>query len=81
MTILENLIERPVRYFSYPFGLKKDYDAGSIALCREIGFKMACSNYYDQVHSWTDPYQIPRMIVRNWPIDIFKAKISQFFRA
>jgi len=78
---LERLTGNSINYFSYPFGLKKDYDTRSIALCKELGFKMACSNYYDHVHSWTDPYQIPRMIVRNWPLDIFKEKINQFLCA
>ena len=79
--ILENILGRPVTHFSYPYGLKKDYNKISIALCKELGFSMVCSNYYDQVHSWTDPFQIPRMLIRNWSVDIFKEKMKQFFRA
>lgn len=80
-TILENLTGQSVRNFSYPYGLKKDYDTESIRLCNELGFSMVSSNFYDQVHTWTDPFQLPRIIVRNWPLNVFQRKMRKFFRA
>lgn len=80
-TILENITGRPIKHFSYPYGLKKDYDARSIELCKELGFSMASANFYDQVHRSTDPFQVPRIIVRDWPLELFQRKLQHFFRA
>jgi len=30
------------------------------------------------VHRWTDPYQLPRQLVRNWDIDTFASKMRDF---
>jgi len=75
---LEKLIGKEIKTFSYPFGRKKDYDRTSIHLCREAGFIKAASNFPGQVHRWTDPFQIPRHLVRNWKADAFAEKLKGF---
>jgi len=77
--ILANLLQDKILHFSYPFGGKKDYNQDSILLCREAGFKMTGSNFYGQVHRWTDPWQVPRILVRNWPKARFARHLSKFF--
>ncbi|MEZ7892927.1 MAG: polysaccharide deacetylase family protein [Candidatus Wallbacteria bacterium] len=77
---IENIIKKPIKYFSYPFGMPAlDYNETSIDLCKEIGFKAVFSNFYFQVHKWTDRYQIPRMLVRNWEFSEFQKYINKFF--
>jgi len=78
--ILEKIAGRKIDYFSYPFGSEDDYDADSVKICGELGFKLAFSNFYGQVHSWTDKFQIPRMLVRNWEHEYFKNQVEKFFR-
>jgi hypothetical protein len=50
-----------------------------VRLCREAGFMKAASNFPGQVHNWTDPFQLPRHLVRNWDLDIFAAEVKRFW--
>jgi peptidoglycan/xylan/chitin deacetylase (PgdA/CDA1 family) len=76
---LENIIGREISTFSYPFGGKKDYNRTSVHLCREAGFVKAAANYPGQAHRWTDPYQLPRQLVRNWDPATFTDRIKDFW--
>lgn len=75
---LEELTGQNITVFSYPFGGKRDYTRESIRLSHKAGFIRAASNFPGQVHSWTDSYQIPRHVVRNWSLNIFQNKIREF---
>jgi len=77
---LEDMLSRRIDHFSYPFGSKIDYTPQTVQICRDLGFKTVCANYHSQVHSWHSPLELPRMLVRNWPVDVFKEKIHTFFR-
>jgi len=76
---LENIIGKEITTFSYPFGRKSDYNRTSVALCREAGFKKAASNFSGQVHRWTDPFQLPRHLVRNWDVNDFAVEMNKFW--
>ena len=76
---LENITGKEITTFSYPFGRKKDYNRTSVHLCREAGFIKAASNFPGQVHRWTDPFQLPRHLVRNWDRDTFAAEMQRFW--
>ena len=77
--ILEKITGATMQHFSYPYGSKQDYNSDSVNACREAGFKMVCSNYYGQVHSWTDLLQVPRILVRNWDRQQFAHYLSKWF--
>lgn len=76
---LETRIGRPIEVFAYPFGGRRDYTSDSTALCREAGFQKAASNFGGNAHRWSDPYQIPRHLVRNWSMDEFAPRVERFF--
>jgi peptidoglycan/xylan/chitin deacetylase (PgdA/CDA1 family) len=76
---LEELTGRDVTVFSYPFGGKSDYTSETVRLCRKAGFVKAASNFPGQAHRWTDPFQLPRQLVRNWNVNTFAAKMKGFF--
>jgi peptidoglycan/xylan/chitin deacetylase (PgdA/CDA1 family) len=78
-TQLESWLGHKINIFSYPFGSKIDYNQSTVNICREAGFMKAAANFPGQAHRWSDPYQIPRHIVRNWTIDIFAAKLNGFW--
>jgi len=78
--ILGAALDRKIEYFSYPYGMKRDANEDSMRICRENGFRIACSNHYGQVHSWTDPVRLPRVLVRNWERQAFANQLSKFFR-
>jgi peptidoglycan/xylan/chitin deacetylase (PgdA/CDA1 family) len=73
---LESWIGETVSVFSYPFGGKRDYTFRSARLCKECGIRKAVSNFPGEVHRWTDQYQLPRHLVRNWPVDHFTEKLK-----
>lgn len=76
---LETCLKKTIDHFSYPFGSKSDFNSDSISVCKGLNFKMVCANFPSQVHSWHDTYALPRMIVRDWPIEEFKKKMNLFF--
>ncbi|MFY0255899.1 polysaccharide deacetylase family protein [Chitinophaga sp. 30R24] len=84
--ILEGVLGAPQVHFSYPFGgrkflgSKRYYNADSIKACKALGLQMVCANYYGQVHSWSNPYALPRILVRDWPLAVFRAHMQQFFK-
>jgi peptidoglycan/xylan/chitin deacetylase (PgdA/CDA1 family) len=76
---LENMTGAQITTFSYPFGRKMDFNRTSVRLCREAGFIKAAANFPGQVHRWTDPYQLPRHLVRNWDPETFAAEMKSFW--
>ena len=76
---LEDTTGVEIMTFSYPSGRKIDYDRISVRLCREAGFIKTAANFPGQVHRWTDPFQLPRHLVRNWDIDTFTDQIKSFW--
>jgi len=76
---LEQWLKQEVTVFSYPFGRRCDYTRESVAICREAGFAKAASNFPGQAHRWTDPYQVPRHLVRDWPVELFAEKLRGFW--
>jgi len=77
---LENVLKQKIEHFSYPYGGKNDYNKDTIKACREIGFKLVCANKYNQVHSWSDIFQVPRILIRNWDKHSFSQYIPKFFQ-
>lgn len=76
---LESWLGKEVKVFSYPFGQRGDYTGETVNLCRKAGFVKAAANFPGQTHRWTDPYQIPRLVVRDWPLDIFIKNLRRFW--
>jgi peptidoglycan/xylan/chitin deacetylase (PgdA/CDA1 family) len=77
--ILSKLLNRQIDHFSYPFGSRIDYTRDTVEICQRAGFKMVCSNFHEQVHSWHSPFELPRILVRNWTPHDFKKKMETFF--
>jgi peptidoglycan/xylan/chitin deacetylase (PgdA/CDA1 family) len=58
---LEATLDEPVSLFAYPNGrVGDDYDAGTVALVREIGFDAALATDWGAARFDTDPFQLPR---------------------
>jgi peptidoglycan/xylan/chitin deacetylase (PgdA/CDA1 family) len=85
--VLESVTQQKIQFFSYPYGARKFlgskryYNQDSQKIVKEAGFEIACANYYGQVHRWSNPYALPRILVRNWDLPTFKERMRQFFRA
>lgn len=76
---LESWLSKEVNLISYPFGGKRDYTTETITVVKNHNFVRACSNFPGQVHSWTNPYQLPRNLVRNWSVNSFAQKMNGFW--
>ena len=76
---LESILGRGVTKFSYPFGYHGDYDDASIRAVQRAGYELACSNFAGLVHRWTDRWQVPRWIVRDWDGDRFEGEMRRAF--
>lgn len=77
--LLELSTGKKVDVFSYPFGGEKDYSSVSIRICKQLGFRKAAANFPGQVHKWTDQFQLPRCLVRNWNVEEFAAQLSRYW--
>ncbi len=76
---LESVINLPVKYFSYPFGTKTDFDSDAIAICRSTGMSSAAANFASLVNRFSSDYYFPRFLVRDWNESEFNMAIKKFF--
>lgn len=76
---LAEQLGKPIKVFSYPFGSKADYNGHSRRICRAAGFSKAAANFPGQAHRWTDNWQIPRQLVRDWDLATFSTRLRSFW--
>jgi peptidoglycan/xylan/chitin deacetylase (PgdA/CDA1 family) len=76
---LERLCECCAATFSYPFGGRAHYSAHSVECVRRAGFSGACSAIVGRVRSRTDPFQLPRCLVRDCDLSTFQENLERWF--
>jgi len=77
---LEECIGRPVISFSYPYGGADAVGEDTIRLVHEVGYKMACASFAALVTPRSDPYWLPRYMVRDWSGEEFASRLKEWFR-
>lgn len=75
---LEEMLGRMVDRFAYPFGTVHDYDAESIRICEEAGFRHAAANRSGIVHKGSPRYAFPRVLVRDWSPSELAAQLRKY---
>jgi len=58
---LEAAVDRPVRYFAFPFGLYANLNRQAFALAREAGYSGVCSAYGGYNFPGDDPFHLQRI--------------------
>lgn len=75
---LEKILNKKIFAFSYPFGRKRDYNFETLKIVKN-NYQIAFSNFPGVVRGKSNIYELPRFLVRNWDINIFRKKIKEFF--
>jgi peptidoglycan/xylan/chitin deacetylase (PgdA/CDA1 family) len=76
---LEDILERPVPLFAYPFGARADYTPETVELVREAGFACACSNFQGWVRHGTSVHELPRYLARDWDGEAFARELAGWY--
>jgi peptidoglycan/xylan/chitin deacetylase (PgdA/CDA1 family) len=63
---LEDVLDRTVSTFAYPFGRRSDYTDETADLVRQASFDLACSNEPGLLTSGADRLELPRLQVHDW---------------
>jgi peptidoglycan/xylan/chitin deacetylase (PgdA/CDA1 family) len=76
---LEQILDHPVSSFAYPYGKPQDYTAETVGIVRQAGFACACSTFVDVVRRSSDPFQLPRVRVRNVGGEGLEKQLGRWF--
>jgi peptidoglycan/xylan/chitin deacetylase (PgdA/CDA1 family) len=68
----------PPRLFAFPFGGGSHIGKNSPEIVKSLGFQFAMANWPGQVWRLTNPYLVPRFVVRNWDGETFAKKLAEF---
>ena len=76
---LEKVSDHPVTSFAYPYGKHHDYTPETVDIVRRAGFGCACCTIAGVVRKSSDPFQLPRVYVRNWGGDRLAHLLDKWF--
>lgn len=77
---LENILGKKITLFSYPFGKPLvDFNEETIEICKNCGIVKAATTENALWNSSTNPYKIPRKVVRDWKFDEFAQQIGVYW--
>jgi hypothetical protein len=76
---LEEMLGHPVQHFSYPFGSRMDFNRETVGIVKGAGIATACANYGLTLIGSTDPYRLPRVLVRDWDVEVFSSRMKDWF--
>jgi peptidoglycan/xylan/chitin deacetylase (PgdA/CDA1 family) len=76
--LLENLLNKKVTHFSYPFGTVLDFNNDTLEIVKKLNFELVAANIPYPANRKTNKYFFPRFLVRNWNKTEFEAQLKSF---
>jgi peptidoglycan/xylan/chitin deacetylase (PgdA/CDA1 family) len=76
---LEEILGHGVNSFAYPYGKSADYTTETVDAVRRAGFACACSTVTGVVRRSSDPFQLPRVWVRNCSGERLATQLDRWF--
>lgn len=76
--VLEKIIGKEVRLFSYPFGTRDEYSDVTVNLLKETGFEKAVIAYPADLSEETNIYELNRFTIKNYDEQDFADYIENF---
>ncbi len=73
---LEGLLDRRIRFFSYPYGKKRHFNEQIKAEVKKAGYYAAVTTENGGVNSRSDLYELKRIEIKDFPLFVFKVKVS-----
>ncbi len=77
MNHLQEILQIPIRHFSFPYGERHNYAKETSSLCQELGLESCAANYCDYVDHTSLLFSYPRFVVRNDNAVILKDKLQK----
>jgi len=71
---LERILDASVQLLAYPYG---GCDVETTEVADELGFAVACTVEPEAVHAHSDPLRLPRLELRDEPLDAFRLRLEQ----
>ncbi len=72
---LEEITQRPVSFFAYPFG---KFDQVTLDIVKQAGFMSACTTEQNIVNHDTMRYTLPRLAVKDWDGEQFSIMLQSW---
>lgn len=76
---LEQIINKEITFFSYPFGTEDDFSEVTVNILREMGVMKAVVGYPGEICPDSDLFKLPRYTIRNYDRDDFVDYIKLIF--
>ena len=67
--------------FAYPYGAVRDISEAAVDAVRAAGYSLACANVPEAAWRDSDPFRLPRHLVRDWDAATFRSHLEGWFRA
>lgn len=77
---LEETTRKSVTLFGYPYGYAEDYSAETVRLVKKAGYRKACTSIPGIVTRDTNPFELPRVLVRDCGAGTFEKNLARWLK-
>lgn len=77
--ILEKIIGKKIKHFSFPFGGPIDYDSEIIDFVKNAGYESSVTTTRKPFRDSSNIFEIPRFSIKNWTGSIFINKLHNYW--